>query len=260
MIERLLSKLMGVKGRDLLGVPLLDQERMQHIWQVQKRHVKCIQDEPGVLLYTQTGTTTKEGIVLPNYKCARGSTSLESFHLHLNRFIPGTSANSLNFQLYLLEGLNRWNHDRKIASLAGKPQSLLNYSGDLVHYVNTQSVKVLGRQLVPSFQPPSVYTGELIGIDYLYRQTGQAMQDVDPDCEATDQMLEDVGTEEELEDEGFGDSSLDLNLDPTIEVLDLSPVSSFATTSVASTPASVQTGSANTTTAAPKQQLYLSSG
>ncbi len=89
MIEQLLNELMGVKGRDYLGVPLLDHERMQNIWQTQMKHVKCIQDEPGVLLYTVTGTTTKEGIVLPNYRCARGSTSLESFHLHLNRFIPG---------------------------------------------------------------------------------------------------------------------------------------------------------------------------
>ncbi len=89
MIEQLLNELIGVKGRDYLGVPLLDHERMQNIWQTQKKHVKCIQDEPGFLLYTVTGTTTKEGIVLPNYRCASGSTSLESFHLHLNRFIPG---------------------------------------------------------------------------------------------------------------------------------------------------------------------------
>ncbi len=89
MIEQLLNELMGVKGRDYLGVPLLDHERMQNIWKTQKKHVKCIQDEPGVLLYTVTGTTTKEGIVLPNYRCARGSTSLESFHLHLNSFILG---------------------------------------------------------------------------------------------------------------------------------------------------------------------------
>ncbi|RXN37609.1 hypothetical protein ROHU_001892 [Labeo rohita] len=235
MIEQLLNELMGVKGRDYLGVPLLDHERMQHIWQIQKKHVKCIQDEPGVLLYTVTGTTTKEGIVLPNYRCARGSTSLESFHLHLNRFIPGTSANSLNFQLYLLEGLNRWNQDREAASLAVRPPSLLSYSADLVHCVNNLSVKVLGRKLVPSFQPPAVYTGELIGIDYLYRQTGRALQDVQPDSEETEQMLEDVGTEEELEDEGFEDSSLDL----TAGLLDPSP----ATTSsaVIPTPSSLQT-------------------
>ncbi|XP_053276425.1 uncharacterized protein LOC128438075 [Pleuronectes platessa] len=214
-IECLLNELMGVKGRDSLGIPLLDKERMQHIWHVQRRHVKCIQDVPGVLLYTQTGTTSKEGIVLPKYRCARGSTSIESFHLYLNRFIPGTSANSLNFQLYLLEGLNRWNQDRQAASLAGKPPG---HSGELVHGVNTNSVKVLGWKVVPSFQPPAVYTGELIGIDYLYRQTGRPLQDVHPDSEETDQMLEDVCPEEQLEDEGFEDALLD----PTIEQLDLS--------------------------------------
>lgn len=92
LIESLLNELMGVKGKDLLGVPLLDQERMEHIWRIQKRRVKCIQDEPGVPLYTEIGSTvTKEGIILPKYRCARGSTSLESFHCHLARFIPGKS-------------------------------------------------------------------------------------------------------------------------------------------------------------------------
>lgn len=89
-IDRLLQELKGEKGRDLMGVPLLDTVRMEHIWRVQMRHVKCIQDPPGVSLYTETGTTTtKGGIVLTKYRCARGSTSLESFHCHLNRFIPG---------------------------------------------------------------------------------------------------------------------------------------------------------------------------
>ncbi len=55
----------------------------------QKRHVRCIQDVPGVPLYTEVGTTTKAGVTLTRYRCARGSTSLESFHCHLNRFIPG---------------------------------------------------------------------------------------------------------------------------------------------------------------------------
>ncbi|KAJ8349271.1 hypothetical protein SKAU_G00244010, partial [Synaphobranchus kaupii] len=47
LIDRLLEQLMGHKGRDLLGVPLLDREWMEHIWRIQKRHVKCIQDLPG---------------------------------------------------------------------------------------------------------------------------------------------------------------------------------------------------------------------
>ncbi|XP_062255655.1 uncharacterized protein LOC133965223 [Platichthys flesus] len=248
LLESLLDELMGPKGSDNLGVPLLDMERMKHIWRVQRKHVKCIQDVPGVLLYTQTGTTTKEGIVLPNYRCARGSTSLESFHLHVNRFIPGTSANSLNFQLYLLEGLNRWNQDRQTASLAANPSSLLSYSGDLVHCANTMCLKVLGRKAVPSFQPPAVYTGELIGIDYLFRQTGRPLQDIQPDSEEAEQMLEDVCTEEQG-DEGFEDAVYD----PTVERLDLSsdpsPTSSSTPSSLHSTASPPRPGCSSTAAA-----------
>lgn len=89
LLEELFSALMGSRGNDSLGVPLFDSERMEHIWRVQKKHVKCIQDPPGVALYTKTGELTKGGVQLQVLRCARGSTSLESFHLHLNRFIPG---------------------------------------------------------------------------------------------------------------------------------------------------------------------------
>lgn len=89
LLEELLQLLMGSRGNDSLGVPLLDTERMEHIWRVQKKHVKCIQDPPGVALYIRTGQLSKGGVMLPIYRCSRGSTSLESFHLHLNRFIPG---------------------------------------------------------------------------------------------------------------------------------------------------------------------------
>ncbi|KAL6469904.1 hypothetical protein MHYP_G00210230 [Metynnis hypsauchen] len=64
----------------------------------------------------------------------------------------GTEANSLNFQLYMLEGHNCWNQDRSVESMASKP-AFLSYSGDLLHSVDTSSLKVLGQRFVPSFQP-----------------------------------------------------------------------------------------------------------
>lgn len=94
LLEQLLRQLGGSSGNDSLGVPLIDAERMEYIWRVQRKHVKCIQDPPGVALYTVTGSMTKGGVLLKTYRCARGSTSLESFHLHLNRFIPGLSSYS----------------------------------------------------------------------------------------------------------------------------------------------------------------------
>ena len=89
LIQSVLQELMGEKGKDQMGVPLLDNVRIEHIWRVQRRDIKCIQDVPDVPLYTDIGSTTVEGIVLTRYRCVRGSTSLESFHLHLNKFIPG---------------------------------------------------------------------------------------------------------------------------------------------------------------------------
>lgn len=83
-------------------------EEIKAIWEEQKQHISCIQDPPGIELYTITGHVTKGGVKLPILRCARGSTSLESFHLHLARFIPGTSASAVNFQAYLLEGLTRY--------------------------------------------------------------------------------------------------------------------------------------------------------
>ena len=91
LIRQLIETFSGERGRDTLGVPLINSSRMTSIWEAQKKHIACIQDPPGVSLYTRTGSTIKGGIELPNFRCARGSTSLECFHLHLNRFIPGNA-------------------------------------------------------------------------------------------------------------------------------------------------------------------------
>ena len=99
LIQQLIESFDGVRGHDSLGVPLIDSPRMAEIWRQQKRHAKCIQDPPGFQMYTKTGTLVKGGVVLNTYRCARGSTSLESYHLHLNRFIPG----SYNLQFYILK-------------------------------------------------------------------------------------------------------------------------------------------------------------
>ncbi|XP_026144138.1 uncharacterized protein LOC113119126 [Carassius auratus] len=206
LLDMLIIEPMGGKGKDALGVPLLDSVRMQHIWNVQRRHVTCIQDPPNVPLYTETGTTNKGGVVLKTYRCARGSTSLESFYCHLSRFIPGNSANSLNFQIYLLEGLLRWNQDRAEAAVADGGSTLRSYTGELVSSVNKNYNKLYGRKLVPSFTPPAVYTGELIGVQHLLRQNSQPLEDMCPTSARTSQLLEEIDVEEQVEKgEGFID-------------------------------------------------------
>ena len=118
LIEELLLSLSS--ATDTLGVPLLKQE-MKDIWKEQKKHVACLQDPPGVSLYTVTSHLQKGGVTLPVLRCARGFTSLESFHSHLVKFVPGTSANAVNFQAYLLEGITRWNASRAQDALSTSP-------------------------------------------------------------------------------------------------------------------------------------------
>ena len=135
LIEELLLSLST--ATDTLGVPLFKEE-MTTIWEEQKKHVRCIQDPPGIQLYTIVGHMTIGGMRLPVLRCARGTTSLESFHLHLARFIPGTSAGAVNFQAYLLDGITRWNTSRAEAALrsAGPEESLRSFNTRLKDKVN----------------------------------------------------------------------------------------------------------------------------
>ena len=89
LLQQVIEVLDGEEGCDTMGVPLLDHEKIQEAWRVQQKHIPCLQDPEGIQLYTQTGTLQKGGMQLPVFRCARGSTSLESFHLHLQRFVPG---------------------------------------------------------------------------------------------------------------------------------------------------------------------------
>ncbi|XP_068424152.1 uncharacterized protein [Clinocottus analis] len=208
-IQELLDTFARPAGRDNLDIPLLDALRIQDIWSTQRPHLSCIQDPPGVQLYTETGRLTKGVVSLPVYRCARGSTSLESFHLH--RFIPGTQASGKHSQAFLVDGLVRWNEDRAAAAAAeGQVGTLHSYSGHLKHVLNQKRQRVHGLQLVKDFTKPAEYTGELIGVEYLYQQMGKVLEDVSLDPETPDEAAAIKSLEDE--DEGIGED----DEDPTI--------------------------------------------
>lgn len=191
---------------------------MKDIWSEQKKHIQCIQDLPSVQLYTLTGHTQKGGVTLPVWRCARGSTSLESFHLHLAfTFIPGTSANAVNFQAYLMEGITRWNVLRAKAAIYSPSHPLRTFDSRLQHQVcyychtliymyctiaypliqqvNFLGQSLLGTKMFPNFEPPAKYTGEAFGILYLYQQSGRS-EDEDLD-QLIDEGFEDFTEEED---------------------------------------------------------------
>lgn len=165
----------------------------------------------------------------------------------INSFFPpqsapsGTRASAKYFQAFLVDGLVRWNEDRAAAA-EGQGASLRSYCGLLKHVLNQKSQRVVGYPAVKDFTPPGRYTGmscvfslflrhtnakkkkkrvfnkfislcfccvtgELIGVEYLFRQTGKVLEDVSldpdvPDETAAVEAMEDVdeGIEEGVDD------------------------------------------------------------
>ena len=85
-IHQLMEQLtLNMTGRSDSGGIFND--RIATTWEEEKKHIACIQDPEGVTLYTITGHIIKSEIKLPVLRFTRGTTSLESFHLHLARYL-----------------------------------------------------------------------------------------------------------------------------------------------------------------------------
>jgi len=88
LIRQLLDSMWDLT--DTTGLHLINHDSMSRVWEVQQKHLPCIQDPPGVQLYTNIGSPVeKGGKILDVLRCGRGSSSLESFHRHQCGFIPG---------------------------------------------------------------------------------------------------------------------------------------------------------------------------
>ncbi|XP_064820247.1 uncharacterized protein LOC135538209 [Oncorhynchus masou masou] len=134
----------------------------------------------------------------------------------------------MHFQAFLLDGLVRWNEDHAQAAVEGKNrQPLLCYSGHLQHILNLSSQRVLGKEQVQDDSKPSKYTGELLGVEYLYSQTGRVLQDVS----ANPDLPEEAAAVEQLdeEDEGFQEE----DVDPTVHIPHVPPMSGPSSSSAA---------------------------
>ncbi|CAM4618650.1 unnamed protein product [Leuciscus chuanchicus] len=132
------------------------------------------------------------------------------------------------FQVYLLEGLHRWNQDREAASLSAEPSALRSYTGELVHCVSSLECSICSSRLA-----------------------------MNPDSEQTAELIEDLSVEEREEDEGFCDISEDHTITDPEAVL--SPPSSTLTpgssTLVTSSATSVLVSTSPSLVPDPKQGL-----
>ena len=130
------------------------------------------------------------------------------FSLRLSFFFSGTSASDVHFQAYLLDGLMRWNADRTRAAVSSSESGPESYSGILIQAVNELSEDVLGRKIKSNVQSVGIYTGEQIGVEYLYSQTGEILKDntlEDEDVRSPrEEPLSDINPDQ-LTDEGFNE-------------------------------------------------------
>ena len=76
--------------RDSMGVEL-PRRSMPRIWRELRRHLACLQDRAELEVYTVVRHSTRGDVSLPVYRSARGTTSLESFHLQQARLIQVSS-------------------------------------------------------------------------------------------------------------------------------------------------------------------------
>ncbi|MEQ2270308.1 hypothetical protein XENORESO_019327 [Xenotaenia resolanae] len=170
LIQGLLDSMWGLT--DTSGLRLINPESMTRVWQVQQKHLPCIQDPPGVELYTKLGSTQKGDKEVQTFRCGGGSSSAESFHRHQCTFIPGWRSNAVHTQMYILEGGSRWNMKRAQDALHMSHRSHTKlYDVRLMSNINTLSNRVLGHAVLPEFVPPGSPTGERIAVEYLLAQS-----------------------------------------------------------------------------------------
>ena len=127
-------------------------------WEVERKHVRCLQDSEGVALYTVTGHITKgdgaasaplckryylNGIIppAPGQLCnisiiLWGLSNCCNPTSSLLRFIPGSSASDLHYQGYLLEGLFRWNQALALAATQQQGSQLQTLNLQLANKVD----------------------------------------------------------------------------------------------------------------------------
>ncbi|XP_059160941.1 uncharacterized protein LOC131944386 [Physella acuta] len=114
----------------------------------------------------------------------------------------------MHFQAYMLEGIVRWNEDWEEAD------GYTCYDLQLRSTYRAFGQRVFNTDLDPQLQAPREYTGEKMGIEYLFDQTGKRFEEMITDVEDEgEKLLETLSTTEEEEDPAEMEA-----IDPTISI------------------------------------------
>ena len=70
-----------------------------------------------------------------------------------------------------------WNADRTSAAVSSTESGPESYNGFFIQAVNELSEDVFGKKIKSSVQNIGIHTGEMIGVEYLFNQTGEILKD-----------------------------------------------------------------------------------
>ena len=101
---------------------------------------------------------------------------MESFYHHLLNVVPGTSANYVHYQAYFVDGICRWNAMRKDPSIGSLMSEVGSFDFELTGRFNQLHVEIFGTPFDIKTLP-NKYTGEAIGIEFLFNQTNQSFSE-----------------------------------------------------------------------------------
>ena len=234
-VQSAIDTLKGPAGLDENGLSLFkDNAAVDEVWAAQQKHLECIQDPPGMNMYTITKHVTRNAVSIPYYTTVRGSNSLEGFHRFLPNMIPGPRCAAVPFQVYLLAGIARWNSDRESAAVKGKQgRKNLVYVSPLISRLNKRCKELFDEVEEPNFRVPMPVGEEQIGLEFLFsqssgtfnatdhyaetRKTLQTGDDGDKDDEVTD-GVEEVEADDIDTDDGYNSDSEVVPLDVTMNL------------------------------------------
>ena len=180
-VQSAIDALKGPAGLDENGLSLFkDDAAIDEVWSGQQKHLECIQDPPGMNMYTITKHVTRNAVSIPFYSTVRGSNSLEGFHRFLPNMIPGPRCAAVPFQVYLLSGIVRWNSDRESAAVKGKKgRRNLIYASPLISRLNKRCEELFGEVEEVNFRPPMPVGNEQIGLEFLFSQSSDTFNATD---------------------------------------------------------------------------------
>ncbi|XP_055012851.1 uncharacterized protein LOC129409990 isoform X1 [Boleophthalmus pectinirostris] len=207
MISRLLESVWDLT--DTTGLCLVSHDSMRHIWEMQQKQLECFQDPPGVALYTKVGTFQKGGKELDILRC-------------------GWRCNATHMQMYMLEGLSRWNMGG-----AEGASTLRSFDVRPMSHLNSLSQRVRGCNLVAEFPPPGKPTDERIAVEYLLGQTNRGdllapwhVPEIPSQVLEEEWDADDADVTVDMSEEGATgpyDQSVEGDTDPEVVVTETSP-------------------------------------